>query len=40
MYHEAGRHSSAQALFNQGFMHQFGAGLDRDLHLAKRYYDE
>ncbi|KAL4427757.1 hypothetical protein ABPG75_001846 [Micractinium tetrahymenae] len=40
MYHEAGRHASAQALFNQGFMHQFGAGLDRDLHLAKRYYDD
>jgi SEL1 protein len=28
-----------QAMFNLGLMHQFGTGLPRDLHLAKRYYD-
>ena len=30
---------SATALFNLGFAHEFGAGVPRDLHLAKRYYD-
>jgi hypothetical protein len=39
MYGEAGKHSNAQALFNMGLMHQFGAGLPRDFHLAKRFYD-
>jgi TPR repeat protein len=39
MYNEAGKHNSAQALFNLGFMHQFGAGLPKDAHLAKRFYD-
>lgn len=28
-----------QAMFNLGVMHHFGDGLDRDIHLAKRYYD-
>ncbi|KAG5977402.1 hypothetical protein E4U55_006845 [Claviceps digitariae] len=31
---------SAQALFNLGWMHENGIGLDQDFHLAKRYYDE
>lgn len=45
MYHEAAKHRDAsgavqgQALFNLGFMHQFGAGVPRDHHLAKRQYD-
>lgn len=39
MYNEAGKYKSAQALFNLGFMHQFGAGLPKDHHLAKRFYD-
>lgn len=30
---------SAQALFNLGWMHENGVGLDQDFHLAKRYYD-
>ncbi|KAI6250624.1 hypothetical protein HI914_00297 [Erysiphe necator] len=30
---------SAMALFNLAWMHENGAGLDQDFHLAKRYYD-
>lgn len=30
---------SAQALFNLGWMHENGIGLNQDFHLAKRYYD-
>uniref|UniRef100_A0A7E4W8N3 HCP-like protein n=1 Tax=Panagrellus redivivus TaxID=6233 RepID=A0A7E4W8N3_PANRE len=33
-------HNSAQAMFNLGYMHEQGLGLDKDLHLAKRYYDQ
>ncbi|TLS23517.1 uncharacterized protein PpBr36_05715 [Pyricularia pennisetigena] len=33
-------HQSAQALYNLGWMHEHGIGLDQDYHLAKRYYDE
>lgn len=32
-------HQSAQAMFNLGYMHECGLGVNRDLHLAKRYYD-
>ena len=32
-------HQSAQALYNLGWMHENGVGLDQDYHLAKRYYD-
>ncbi|KAF4632481.1 hypothetical protein G7Y89_g5643 [Cudoniella acicularis] len=32
-------HQSAQALFNLGWMHENGIGLDQDFHLAKRFYD-
>ncbi|KAI9744469.1 MAG: ERAD-associated protein [Claussenomyces sp. TS43310] len=32
-------HQSAQALYNLGWMHENGAGLTQDFHLAKRYYD-
>jgi SEL1 protein len=39
VYEEAGKHRSAQALFNLGYMHAVGAGVPRDLHLAKRHYD-
>ncbi|CAH0056666.1 unnamed protein product [Clonostachys solani] len=39
-YTSASDHSqSAQALFNLGWMHENGFGLDQDFHLAKRYYD-
>ncbi|KAK3336456.1 hypothetical protein B0T19DRAFT_453877 [Cercophora scortea] len=30
---------SAQALYNLGWMHENGVGLNQDYHLAKRYYD-
>jgi SEL1 protein len=30
---------SAQALYNLGWMHENGVGLNQDFHLAKRYYD-
>src|SRR5688500_15309749 len=29
----------AQAAFNLGYMYEYGQGLPKDLHLAKRYYD-
>lgn len=32
-------HQSAQALYNLGWMHENGVGLNQDFHLAKRYYD-
>jgi len=32
--------SSAQAMFNLGYMYENGQGLPKDLHLAKRYYDK
>lgn len=40
VYGEASKHRIAQASYNLGFMHEFGAGLPQDLHLAKRYYDK
>lgn len=38
-YQAASEMRSAQATFNLGYMHQYGLGLPRDLHLAKRNYD-
>uniref|UniRef100_A0A1I8FHJ8 Sel1 repeat family protein n=1 Tax=Macrostomum lignano TaxID=282301 RepID=A0A1I8FHJ8_9PLAT len=32
--------SNAQAMFNLAYMYERGLGLERDLHLAKRYYDQ
>lgn len=32
-------HKSAMAYYNLAWMHENGAGLDQDFHLAKRYYD-
>lgn len=32
-------HQSAQALYNLGWMHENGVGLDQDFHLAKRFFD-
>ncbi|KAL1589840.1 hypothetical protein WHR41_01754 [Cladosporium halotolerans] len=31
---------SAQALWNLGWMHENGVGIDQDFHLAKRFYDQ
>jgi TPR repeat protein len=39
VYTEAARHRVPQAIFNLAYMHQHGAGVTKDLHLAKRYYD-
>lgn len=39
VYAEAARHRVPQAIFNLAYMHQHGAGVTKDLHLAKRYYD-
>ncbi len=33
-------HVHTQAMFNMGYMHEYGYGVPMDLHLAKRYYDE
>ncbi|RDW87720.1 hypothetical protein BP5796_03414 [Coleophoma crateriformis] len=33
-------HQSAQALYNLGWMHENGIGLNQDFHLAKRFYDQ
>jgi SEL1 protein len=30
---------SAQAMWNLGWMHENGVGIEKDFHLAKRYYD-
>lgn len=30
---------NAQAMFNLGYMHEQGLGMQRDVHLAKRCYD-
>lgn len=38
-YKQAGDLKNAQALFNLGFMYQHGVGLERDFHLAKRFFD-
>lgn len=31
---------SAQAMFNLGWMHENGVGIEQDFHLAKRFYDQ
>lgn len=31
---------SAQAMWNLGWMHENGIGMEQDFHLAKRYYDQ
>lgn len=38
-YTEAGKNNVPQALFNLGYMHEYGLGVPQDFHLAKRYYD-
>lgn len=30
---------NAQAMFNLGYMHEQGLGMQQDIHLAKRCYD-
>lgn len=31
---------NAQAMFNLGYMHEQGLGMTKDMHLAKRCYDQ
>ena len=40
IYAKASKQRNAQAIFNLGFMHEYGAGLPQDFHLAKRFYDK
>eukprot|EP00906_Rhabdomonas_costata_P008730 RCo012395 len=39
-YRDASNRGHAQAMFNLGYMHEFGKGVPRDFFLAKRYYDQ
>lgn len=39
LYSEAYGERSAEAMFNLGFMHEFGAGVPGDTLLARRFYD-
>ena len=39
VYNHASQHKSAQATFNLGYMHEQGLGVEKDVHLAKRFYD-
>lgn len=39
-YRRAQLQQNAQAMFNLGYMYEHGLGLPKDLHLAKRYYDQ
>lgn len=38
-YQSAEAEMSAMAMFNLGFMHENGVGVEKDYHLAKRYYN-
>ncbi len=38
IYYEAYQERSAEAMFNLGFMHEFGAGVPQDLALARKFY--
>lgn len=39
MYQSASLKFSPQAIWNLGYMYEHGLGVDKDFHLAKRYYD-
>jgi SEL1 protein len=38
-YRQASEQRNAHAMFNLAHMHEHGIGMQKDLHLAKRYYD-
>ncbi|GAV55174.1 hypothetical protein ZYGR_0AS04980 [Zygosaccharomyces rouxii] len=40
MYQSASLKFSAQAIWNLGYMYEHGLGVEKDFHLAKRYYDQ
>lgn len=39
IYHSAAKRYSSQAIWNLGYMYEYGLGVPVDYHLAKRYYD-
>jgi SEL1 protein len=39
-YRRAQLQQNSQAMFNLGYMYEHGLGLPKDLHLAKRFYDQ
>eukprot|EP00878_Enallax_costatus_P015396 GHUV01016127.1.p1 GENE.GHUV01016127.1~~GHUV01016127.1.p1 ORF type:complete len:751 (+),score=236.62 GHUV01016127.1:451-2703(+) len=39
IYYEAYKERSPEAMFNLGFMHEFGAGVPQDMHLALKFYN-
>eukprot|EP00798_Chlamydomonas_sp_ICE-L_P007836 gene7836-1036_t len=39
IYYEAYQERSAEAMFNLGYAHEFGVGVQMDLKLARRFYD-
>jgi SEL1 protein len=39
-YRSAAEKKDGHSMFNLGIMYQFGLGVEQDLHLAKRYYDQ
>ncbi|CCF60754.1 hypothetical protein KAFR_0L01450 [Kazachstania africana CBS 2517] len=40
MYQSAALKYSVQAIWNLGYMYEYGLGVPMDFHLAKRYYDQ
>jgi hypothetical protein len=38
IYYEAYKERSAEAMFNLGYMHEYSAGVPKDLDLARRFY--
>ncbi|CAI4046419.1 hypothetical protein SKDZ_12G2410 [Saccharomyces kudriavzevii ZP591] len=40
LYQGAALKYSKQAVWNLGYMHEHGLGVNKDFHLAKRYYDQ
>ena len=32
-------HKTSIAMYNLGYMHEYGLGVSKDFHLAKRWYD-
>lgn len=40
LYQSAALKFSAQALWNIGYMYEHGLGVEKDFHLAKRFYDQ
>lgn len=36
---QAYQERAPEAMFNLGFMHEFGAGVPKDLQLARRFYN-